>query len=268
MHYAGNDWSRAQIDGLKTQFEAMGIEVLGVTDAGFKPEKQVADIETMLAKKPDIIVSIPTDPIATAVAYKKAAAQGVKLVFMDNVPKGLEAGKDYVSVVSADNYGYAIYGRELANNMLSVDGSWEKLRVRGFVTRPTATRGNRAWQSYFVNNRYIKSRLLSAAVEEAYRNQIMVGRFPACVLEIDMPVQAVDVNVHPAKTEVKFLSEREVFDAVHYAVLSTLNKAAGRPEWKLSEKQTSAAQPQVQPHAVQPPKPGFFRRIMRMFSPR
>lgn len=104
---------------------------------------------------------------------------------------------------------YAIYGRELANNMLPVDGSWEKLRVRGFVTKPTATRGNRAWQSFFVNNRYIKSRLLSAAVEEAYRNQIMVGRFPACVLEIDIPVQAVDVNVHPAKTEVKFLSERE-----------------------------------------------------------
>ena len=94
---------------------------------------------------------------------------------------------------------YAIYGRELANNMLPVDGSWEKLRVRGFVTKPTATRGNRAWQSFFVNNRYIKSRLLSAALEEAYRNQIMVGRFPACVLEIDMPVQAVDVNVHPAK---------------------------------------------------------------------
>ena len=156
---------------------------------------------------------------------------------------------------------YAIYGRELANNMLLVDGSWEKLRVRGFVTRPTATRGNRAWQSFFVNNRYIKSRLLSAAVEEAYRNQIMVGRFPACVLEIDMPVQAVDVNVHPAKTEVKFLSEREVFDAVHYAVLSTLNKAAGRPEWKLSEKQTSAAHPQVQPHAVQPPKPGFYQSM-------
>ena len=156
---------------------------------------------------------------------------------------------------------YAIYGRELANNMLPVDGSWEKLRVRGFVTRPTATRGNRAWQSFFVNNRYIKSRLLSAALEEAYRNQIMVGRFPACVLEIDMPVQAVDVNVHPAKTEVKFLSEREVFDAVHYAVLSTLNKAAGRPEWKLSEKQTSAAQLQVQPYAVQPPKPGFYQTM-------
>ena len=157
---------------------------------------------------------------------------------------------------------YAIYGRELANNMLPVDGSWEKLRVRGFVTKPTATRGNRAWQSFFVNNRYIKSRLLSAAVEEAYRNQIMVGRFPACVLEIDMPVQAVDVNVHPAKTEVKFLSEREVFDAVHYAVLSTLSRAAGRPEWKAPEKkQEPAPQPQAQPKAVQPPKPGFYQTM-------
>ena len=157
---------------------------------------------------------------------------------------------------------YAIYGRELANNMLPVDGSWEQLRVRGFVTKPTATRGNRAWQSFFVNNRYIKSRLLSAAVEEAYRNQIMVGRFPACVLEIDMPVQAVDVNVHPAKTEVKFLSEREVFDAVHYAVLSTLSRAAGRPEWKAPEKkQEPAPRPQAQPKAVQPPKPGFYQTM-------
>ena len=155
---------------------------------------------------------------------------------------------------------YAIYGRELANSMLPVDGSWEKLRVRGFVTKPTATRGNRAWQSFFVNNRYIKSRLLSAAVEEAYRNQIMVGRFPACVLEIDMPVQAVDVNVHPAKTEVKFLSEREVFDAVHYAVLSTLSRAAGRPEWKTPEKKQEPT-PQPQPKIVQPPKPGFYQTM-------
>ena len=155
---------------------------------------------------------------------------------------------------------YAIYGRELANNMLPVDGRWEKLHVRGFVTKPTATRGNRAWQSFFVNNRYIKSRLLSAAVEEAYRNQIMVGRFPACVLEIDMPVQAVDVNVHPAKTEVKFLSEKEVFDAVHYAVLSTLSKAPGRPEWKPSARQAAPVQPE-KPTAIQPPKPTFYQTM-------
>ena len=156
---------------------------------------------------------------------------------------------------------YAVYGRELANSMLPVDGRWEKLRVRGFVTKPTATRGNRSWQSFFVNGRFIRSRLLSAAVEEAYRNQIMAGRFPACVLEIDMPVQAVDVNVHPAKTEVKFLSEREVFDAVHYAVLSTLSKASGRPEWKTPERKPEPApQPEAKPAAAQP-RPDFYKTM-------
>ncbi|MDQ6661671.1 MAG: substrate-binding domain-containing protein, partial [Chloroflexota bacterium] len=108
LHYAGNDWSNAQVAGLKQQFAAMGIKVIAVTDANFDPNRQVADIETVLQKKPNIIVSIPTDPVATASAYKKAVAQGVKLVFMDNVPSGFKAGTDYVSVVSADNYGNGV----------------------------------------------------------------------------------------------------------------------------------------------------------------
>src|ERR1700758_5015705 len=108
MHYAGNDWARAQVAGLKAQFAKMGIEVIAVTDAGFKPEKQVSDIETILAQKPQIIVSIPTDPISTALAYRRTSERGVKLVFMDNVPQGLEPGKDYISVVSADNYGNGV----------------------------------------------------------------------------------------------------------------------------------------------------------------
>ena len=122
MHYSGNDWSQAQVAGLKAQFEKMGIEVVAVTDAGFKPEKQVADIETVLAQKPQIIVSIPTDPVSTAAAYQKASQQGVKLVFMDNVPKGLEAGKDYVSVVSADNYGNGVVAAHLMAKFLKGKG--------------------------------------------------------------------------------------------------------------------------------------------------
>jgi ribose transport system substrate-binding protein len=122
MHYAGNDWALAQVAGLKEQFGKMGIEVISVTDAGFKPEKQVADIETILAQKPQIIVSIPTDPISTASAYKKAADAGVKLVFMDNVPKGLEAGKEYVSVVSADNYGNGVAAAHLMAKALKGKG--------------------------------------------------------------------------------------------------------------------------------------------------
>ena len=108
LHYGGNDWSRAQVEGQKAEFAALGIDLIAVTDAGFKPETQVNDIETVLAKKPSIIVSIPVDPVSEAGAYKKAADAGVKLVFMDNVPKGLVAGKDYVSVVSADNYGNGV----------------------------------------------------------------------------------------------------------------------------------------------------------------
>jgi ribose transport system substrate-binding protein len=113
LHYGGNDWSTAQVEGQKFEFGKLGIRVIAVTDANFKPDKQVSDIETVLAKKPNIIVSIPTDPVATAAAYKKAAAAGVKLVFMDNVPNGLKQGKDYVSVVSADNYGNGVASAKL-----------------------------------------------------------------------------------------------------------------------------------------------------------
>ena len=122
MHYAGNDWSQAQIAGLKAQFGKMGVDVIAVTDAGFKPERQVADIETVLAQKPQIIVSIPTDPVSTASAYMKASQQGVKLVFMDNVPKGMEPGKDYVSVVSADNAGNGAVAALLMGKFLKGKG--------------------------------------------------------------------------------------------------------------------------------------------------
>ena len=122
MHYGGNDWANAQIDGLKSEFGKLGIEVIAVTDANFKPDKQVSDIETVLTKKPNIIVSIPTDPVATAATYKKAAAQGVKLVFMDNVPKGMTAGKDYVSVVSADNLGNGVVSAHLMAKALGGKG--------------------------------------------------------------------------------------------------------------------------------------------------
>ncbi len=122
LHYGGNDWSTAQVDGLRNQLQKMGIRVIAVTDANFKPEKQVSDIETVLAKKPDIIISIPTDPVATAAAYRKAERQGVKLVFMDNVPKGFVPGKDYVSVVSADNYGNGVASAHLMAEQLKGKG--------------------------------------------------------------------------------------------------------------------------------------------------
>lgn len=122
MHYGGNDWATAQIAGLKARFAELGIQVVAVTDANFDAARQVSDIETVMAKKPSIIVSIPTDPVATASAYKAAAAAGTKLVFMDNVPQGLTAGKDYVSVVSADNYGNGVVSAHLMAKALGGKG--------------------------------------------------------------------------------------------------------------------------------------------------
>ena len=122
MHYGGNDWSRAQIEGLEYQFGEMGIEVIAITDAGFKPEKQVADIETVMAQEPDIIVSVPTDPAATAPAYKAAADAGVKIAFMENTPPGMTVGEDYVSVVSADNYGNGVAAAHLMAKALDEEG--------------------------------------------------------------------------------------------------------------------------------------------------
>jgi ribose transport system substrate-binding protein len=126
MHYGGNDWATAQVNGLKAEFEKLGIKVVATTDANFKPDKQVSDLETVLTQKPNIIVSIPTDPVATASAYKKASEAGAKLVFMDNVPQGLTAGKDYVSAVSADNYGNGVVS---AHEMAKALGGKGKIGV-------------------------------------------------------------------------------------------------------------------------------------------
>ncbi len=122
MHYAGDDWSVAQIAGMKSEFSRLGIELVGNTDAGFKPDKQVSDLETLMTKKPDIIVSLPTDPVATAGAYREVARAGTKLVFMDNVPKGFKAGQDYVSTVSADNYGNGVISAHLMAKALGGKG--------------------------------------------------------------------------------------------------------------------------------------------------
>ena len=148
---------------------------------------------------------------------------------------------------------YGVYGRE-AGNLIPVDSHWEKARVWGYVSRPTDARNSRNFQTFFVSDRPVKSKLLTAALEEAYRNQIMVGKFPACVLHIDLPANAVDVNVHPAKTEVRFLSERQVFDCVHYGVLAALRKVTDRPELDLGKAPESGQAAPVK-------KPDFYRTM-------
>lgn len=122
LHYGGNDWASSQLEGLQATFEDLGIEVVAVTDADFSAEQQVSDIETIMAKNPDIIVSIPTDATATADAFQSVTEAGIKLVFMDNVPEGMTAGEDYVSCVSADNYGNGCIAADLMGEALGGEG--------------------------------------------------------------------------------------------------------------------------------------------------
>ena len=138
---------------------------------------------------------------------------------------------------------YAALGRDFANSLLPVSGSGGAVRVEGFITKPLAGHGTRGRQLFFVNGRFVKSQLLAAAVEEAYRNRLLKGRFPGCVLHITLPVNEVDVNVHPAKTVVKFLSDKTVFDAVHYTVKDALDREGqSAPAEKKPFYQTMTAQ--------------------------
>ena len=130
---------------------------------------------------------------------------------------------------------YSVFGSDFANGLLEANSSDGQITVHGAVTPPSASRGNRGWQYFFVNGRNVKSARLQAALEQAYKNSLFTGRFPGCVLYIEMKPSMVDVNVHPAKTEVRFLYEKQVFDGVYYAVLAALNGESGRAQIKLPE---------------------------------
>ncbi len=159
---------------------------------------------------------------------------------------------------------YCVYGRECAK-MIKVESRWDSYSLHGYVSKPTDSRPSRNLQTFFVNDRPVRSKLLVAALEEAYRNQIMVGKFPACVLHLRLPASAVDVNVHPAKTEVKFLSEKAVFDCIHYGVLGALNKTPDRPQVQLPKSPAPpvSTPPVSAPVAAKPPakQEGFFRTM-------
>ena len=152
-----------------------------------------------------------------------------------------------------DSCVYSLLGRELAKTLLPCESEVDGVRVHGFISSPAAGRGSRAQQHFFCNGRWIRSAALQAALEQAYRNTLLVGRFPACVLYVELSCAAVDVNVHPAKTEVKFSHERAVFDAVYYGARAALEAerapAAAAPKPSV---------PKPEPASAPAPKAGPF----------
>ena len=131
---------------------------------------------------------------------------------------------------------YSVLGREYFGGLISAENSQDGVSVTGFVCKPVLCRPNRNGQFFFLNGRLVKSGTACAALEQAYKNSAMVGKFPYCVLNISVPLDTVDVNVHPAKTEVRFTDERRVFNCIYYAVKSALAEGDTRPEMMLDKK--------------------------------
>jgi len=129
----------------------------------------------------------------------------------------------------------AVYGTEFAKSLIKAQHSNDRASADGFVARPESAKASRSMQHFFVNGRYIKSAMLSAALLEAYRNRIMTGKYPMCVIYLTVHPSAVDVNVHPAKTEVKFADEKAVFEAVYVAALAALDADDRRMKMDLGE---------------------------------
>ena len=131
---------------------------------------------------------------------------------------------------------YSVLGREFSSGLIPADSTTAGIRVSGMISKPVYCRPTRSAQYFFLNNRFIRSGVISKALDQAYKNSIMVGKFPACVLNIELPFDRVDVNVHPAKTEVRFSDEKLVFEAVYYAVKNALATGDTRPQLSIDAK--------------------------------
>ncbi|MBR6807485.1 MAG: DNA mismatch repair endonuclease MutL [Clostridia bacterium] len=153
-------------------------------------------------------------------------------------------GKLYSSV-------YSVFGKEIASRSLEVNRYADGITVSGYVSEPDLFKSNRNMENFFVNGRYVKSKTAMAAVEQAFKTRIPQDKFPICVLNIDINPGLVDVNVHPAKLEIKFTNEKIIFDAVYYAVINALESAVIRPELNIAPRRTSVTDEMMEKKASQ-----------------
>lgn len=135
---------------------------------------------------------------------------------------------------------YGVYGRDFAHDLIPVDYSENGMTVKGYVIKPLYSKSNRVFQNFFINGRFVKSVTCCVSLEEAYKNLIMVGKYPACVLMLDVPPATVDVNVHPAKAEVRFSDEKIVFNCVYFAVKNALMASGLIYEFQMKEEKNGS----------------------------
>lgn len=169
---------------------------------------------------------------------------------------------------------YSVFGKQFAAGMIPVDNIYREIGVTGYVSSPLFTRSNRSMQNFFVNGRSVKSPLCCAALEEAFRNNIMVGKFPACVLCINLNPAFLDANISPAKTEVRFSNEKGVFDAIYFAIKNALlgydqSREIELPNVSSEDSGESVSTVTIPVVAEKKPDPeSFFRRIVPFEFPK
>ncbi len=230
----------------KTADEEMGTRY--VIEGGVEKEYDVAgcpDGTTIIIR--DLFYNVPARMkfLKTDLSESTAVMTAVDHIALCNPQIAVKLIRDSKMSLSTSGDGklisaiYSVLGRDYVGGVIPVDAVSGDIRVTGYVSKPVYCRASRNGQYFALNGRIIKSGTAVKAVETAYKNTIMVGKFPNCVLNISMPYDRVDVNVHPAKTEVRFHDEKSFFDAVYYAVKNALIKSDSRPELELSK--TSAA---------------------------
>ena len=210
-------------ESVGTRYVISGGEEVSLDDAG------CPDGTTFIIR--DLFYNIPARMkfLKTDVGEGNAISNVVDKIALSHPEVSITYIKDSKQVLKTAGDGkllsaiYSVYGRDFASSLIPVDYELNGVTVKGYLSKPQNARPNRNMQNFFINKRFVKSRTAMAAIEEACKGSVMVGKFPACVINIDIAFEAVDVNVHPAKIEVRFVNERPVFDAVYHAVKSALH---------------------------------------------
>ena len=221
--------------------DSEGGEILGLY------ERAASDGTTVIVE--DLFANVParrkflkkdvTESTAVCAAVEKIALSKPNIAFRLIVDGNVRL--ETVGDGNLRNTVYSVFGREFASKLIAVEGGVDGITVSGFIGRSDNVRANRNYQNFFINGRYVKSKTACAAIEQAYTSYIPPEKFPCCVLYINVNPATVDVNVHPAKLEVKFSNEKLVFESVYYAVRNALEENRSRPDLSVEAKRGEAA---------------------------
>ena len=228
--------TRAENEDIGTRYLIEGGEEILLDDAGC-PKGTTIIVRDIFYNTPARMKFLKKDVTeANAVA---GVVDRIALSHPEISVRFIRDGKEAL-VTSGDgeikNTVYSVFGREFSQSLMECSYELNGIKVDGFISKPVNARANRTMQFFFLNGRLIKTRTGAAALEQAYKNSIMVGKFPACVLNLTIPAGAVDVNVHPAKTEVRFADEKKIFDAVYYCAKYALQEKDTRPQMSFETK--------------------------------